>query len=185
MHRKGAGPCEHDVAERVWHRDTMRPGMVPAMADGRKRSAAKQARRDARRGKARRGRVAEQETPEEAPLIDEVREALEGGQPMDLLGLVSMLIMATVPPPALPRPPDVENPPSLDELVSAFIDVPVPETTALLAVLGQLLLGDDPLSERCRREVDARGEELPAVACRACANQRPPGDADVARSRGR
>ncbi|WP_193561241.1 hypothetical protein [Mycolicibacterium hodleri] len=131
------------------------------MADGRKRSAAKQTRREARRRKARRGRVAEPVLLEEAPLVDEVREALNGGQPMDLLGLVSMLIMATVPPPALLRPPETEDPPSLDELVSAFIDVRVPETTALLAVLSQFVIDDDELRDRCRHEVDARGEGLP------------------------
>ena len=58
-----------------------RPGYVPAMADGRRRSAAKQARRDARRRKARSREPVELETPEETPLIDEVRQALDGGRP--------------------------------------------------------------------------------------------------------
>ncbi|MET0475169.1 MAG: hypothetical protein ABW001_11070 [Mycobacterium sp.] len=131
------------------------------MTDGRKRSAAKQARRDARRRKARDGRAAEMDTLDEAPLIDEVRMALDGGQPMDLLGLVSMLILATAPRPALWQPPDAEDRPSLGELVSAFIELRVPETTALLTVLGQLIPNDDALRNRCRDEVDARNDGLP------------------------
>jgi hypothetical protein len=131
------------------------------MADGRKRSAAKRARRDARRSKARRASAAERETPDETPLIDEVREALDGGQPMDLLGLVSMLILATSPHPVMLRQPDAEDPPSLDELVAAFIDVQVPETTALLAALSELVVDDDVLRARCRHEVDARNDSLP------------------------
>jgi hypothetical protein len=132
------------------------------MADGRKRSEAKQARRDARRRKAQRQGTTASETPEEAPLIDEVRAALDGGQPMDLLGLVGMVVAATAPQqPVLVSPSDDEAPPRLDELVAAFIDVRVPETTALLAVLGELVVGDDVLRESCRREVGARDDPLP------------------------
>jgi hypothetical protein len=136
------------------------------MADGHKRSE-KQARRDARRRKERRVETsghatAEGATPEEAPLIDEVREALDGGQPLDLLGLVSTLILATSPQPAVLRPPGAEDPPSLDELIAAFVDVQVPETTALLAVLGELLVDDDVRSGRCRRAVDERRDSLPS-----------------------
>ncbi|MDT5176008.1 MAG: hypothetical protein QOJ95_206 [Mycobacterium sp.] len=136
--------------------------MVRAMADGRKRSAAKQARRDARRRKAQRRETAETEAREEAPLIDEVREALDGGQPLDLLGLVSMVIEATAPQAVLFQRPEDEEALSLGDLVAAFIDVRLPETTALLAVLGELVVGDDVLRDRCRREVESRGDDLPA-----------------------
>ncbi|MBJ7339240.1 hypothetical protein [Mycolicibacterium sp.] len=131
------------------------------MVDRHKRSAAKQARRDARRSKARRGRAAGQDAPEEVPLVDEVREALAGGDPMDLLGLVSMVIVATAPQPELPRAPETEEILGLDELVDAFIDVRVAETTALLAVLGELVMDDDVLRDRCRREVETRTDDLP------------------------
>jgi hypothetical protein len=94
-------------------------------------------------------------------LIDEVRQALDGGQPMDLLGLVSMLILTTSPQPVMLRRPDEEDPPDLGELVAAFIDVQVPETTALLAALSELVTDDDVLRDRCRREVDARNDTLP------------------------
>ena len=33
--------------------------------------------------------------PSHSPLIDEVRQALDGGRPMDLLDLVSLLMLAT------------------------------------------------------------------------------------------
>lgn len=135
--------------------------MVPTMADGRKRSAAKQARRDARRRKAQRRGLGETETPEEAPLIDEVREALDGGQPLDLLGLVSMVIAATTPQPVLVRQPGEEATATLDDLVAAFIDVRVPETTALLAILGEFVVAEDALRDRCRREVESRNDDLP------------------------
>jgi hypothetical protein len=129
------------------------------MADGRRRSTAKQARRDARRRKARCREPVELETPEETPLIDEVRQALHGGRPTDLLDLVSLLMLATAPQQPVLRPqPDG---PGLDELVTAFIGVQVPETTALLTVLGELIIDDDVLRARCRYEVDARKDSLP------------------------
>ncbi len=131
------------------------------MADGRRRSAAKQARRDARRRKARQRPTAEQEALDDTPLVDEVREALDGGQPMDLLGLVSMLILVTSQPPAPSGEPEEEEFHTLEELVTAFIDTPVPETTALLAILGELIQDDEALRDRCRREVSARGDSLP------------------------
>lgn len=132
------------------------------MADGRKRSSAKQARRDARRRKARRERQVAVETADDIPLIDEVREALDGGQPVDLLGLVSMLIEATSTELTYVRSQrGDDDQASLDELVAAFIDVRVPETTALLAALGELVLHDDVLRDRCRREVQRRDDDLP------------------------
>ncbi|HEY6573912.1 MAG TPA: hypothetical protein VI029_03070 [Mycobacterium sp.] len=129
------------------------------MADGRRRSTAKQARRDARRRKARRREPVELETPEETPLIDEVRQALDGGRPLDLLDLLSLMMLATAPQQPTLRPqPDA---PGLDELVTAFIGVQVPETTALLTVLGELIVDDDVLRARCRHEVDVRKDSLP------------------------
>ena len=136
--------------------------MFRAMPDGRKRRAAKQARRDARRSEARQGRPAETESPEDTPLIDEVRAALDDGQPIDVLGLVSMLILATSSRPVF-RPQAEDEPPPLDDLITAFIGVPGRETTALLAVLGELLVDDDDDArrDRCRTEVRQRDDELP------------------------
>jgi hypothetical protein len=129
------------------------------MADGRRRSTAKQARRDARRRKAGRREPVETETPEETPLIDEVRQALDGGRPMDLLDLVSLLMLATSAQQPVLRPQP--EGPGLDELATAFIGVQVPETTALLTVLGELIIDDDVLRARCRHEVDVRKDSLP------------------------
>jgi hypothetical protein len=130
------------------------------MAEGRKRNTAKRARREARRGK-RRTSTANQGTDRETPLLDEVRHALDGGQPLDLLGLVSMLIVATSPRPAGPVQPDAERLAGLDELVAAFLEVSVPETTALLTGLGELIGDDDTLRDRCRGGVEARNDRLP------------------------
>ena len=148
------------------------------MNEARKRRKAKQARRDAqRRTRARQPQdnpqterplagvpISEEapsdETPsDETPLLDEVRRALHS-HPLELLGIVSMLIEATKPDPFayLPGRPQRETV-DLARLVDSFVDVHTDETTALLAVLGELL--DDPdMQERCRHEVAARPNAL-------------------------
>ncbi len=126
------------------------------MTDARKRRKAKQARRDARRD-ARRGEAAA-----EADLVAEMREALDSGEPMELLGLAGMVIEATAWRNPLRRGhSDDEETLSLDELVDSFIEVPIRETTALLAALGELLVGDDVLRDQCRRAVGERDDVLP------------------------
>ena len=128
------------------------------MNEARKRRKAKQARRDAqRRTRARQPQdnpqterplagvpISEEapsdETPsDETPLLDEVRRALHS-HPLELLGIVSMLIEATKPDPFayLPGRPQRETV-DLSRLVDSFVDVHTDETTALLAVLGELL----------------------------------------------
>ncbi|MDF2822797.1 MAG: hypothetical protein K0R68_205 [Mycobacterium sp.] len=88
--------------------------------------------------------------PEEAPLIDEVREALDG-QPLDLLELAAVVIEATA---------DEDGPANLDELVTAFIGTELPETTALLAVLRELA-PEHAQRLRCRQAVVTRHDPLP------------------------
>ncbi|MBX7435238.1 hypothetical protein JDV09_24515 [Mycobacterium sp. Y57] len=124
------------------------------MNEARRRRKAKQARRDAQRDNKR------PETPEETPLIDEVRRAL-AGHPLDLLGTVGMLIEATKPDPLawLPSRPKRDTV-DLEPLLDGFIGVRIVETTALLAVLAELL-DDTDLQLRCRREVAARRDALP------------------------
>lgn len=131
------------------------------MTDGRRRREAKQARRDARRAKAREEKAPD-ETPEEAPLVEEVRQALATGHPLDLLGMVSLLIEATKPDPlaSLKSREPQQEPVRLDDLVAGFVGVPIPETTALLTVLAELLVDDD-LRLRCRQEVTARHDSPP------------------------
>jgi hypothetical protein len=135
------------------------------MNDGRRRRQAKQARRDARRTRARAEEAPAEtaaETPEETHLVEEVRQALATGHPLDLLGIVSLLIEATKPDPLayLKSRESQPDPVSLDDLIAGFVGVQIPETTALLTVLAELLVDDD-LQLRCRQEVDARHDSLP------------------------
>ncbi|WP_131815060.1 hypothetical protein [Mycolicibacterium holsaticum] len=54
----------------------------------------------------------------------------------------------------------------LDQFVARLIDAPCRETTALLAVLAELLTEDGELPERCRQEVSGRNDMAPAWARR-------------------
>ncbi len=128
------------------------------MSDARRRRKAKQARRDARRTKSRDHE--DSGIPEEVPLADEVREAVTG-HPVDLLGLVSMIIEATRPDPVAFLRPDSDEKLDLRVLVESFIGVRTSETTALLAVLAELLVDDDKLRLNCRRELATRNDDLP------------------------
>jgi hypothetical protein len=131
-------------------------GSVRAMNERRKRRETKRERRDARRRATR-----HRETPEEAPLVGEVRKALDTGHPLDLLGLVSVLVEAATPdrPAFLKSGPRVQV--RLDDLIAGFIGVQIWETTALLAVLSEFLVDDEELQLRCRQEVAMRHHRLP------------------------
>lgn len=138
------------------------------MNEARKRRQAKQARRDARRMKARDEELPEEaqapeETPEQAPLVEVIRRALDTGHPLDLLGMASLMIEATKPDPlaAIMKSREQREPVPLDDLVASFVSVHVPETTALLAILAELLLDDEDLRRRCATEVAARHDSLP------------------------
>ncbi|OBK24763.1 hypothetical protein A5634_02605 [Mycobacterium asiaticum] len=126
------------------------------MSDKRKRRKAKQARRDARRM-----RSARREQPEEFHLVDAVREALASEHPLELLSTVSMIIEATEPGQDLLLQSEESEVIGLDELVDSFIDVRVPETTALLAVLSEMV-DDEVLQLRCQRELSTREDDLPS-----------------------
>jgi hypothetical protein len=141
------------------------------MSDAGRRRRAKQARRNARRAKrAQRAEMfeildedeglledellddLEGEAPEETSLIEEVRQALTAEHPLDLLSLVALLLEATTADSASAN---------LDELLTAFVGVPIPETTALLAVLAELS-DDDAVVARCRAELAVREHTPPA-----------------------
>jgi hypothetical protein len=138
------------------------------MNDGRKRRQAKQARRDTRRLKPREtpGETP-QETPEATPegalLVEEVRRALDTGHPLDLLGMASLMIEASKPDPlaAYVKSGERRETVPLNDLVASFVGVHAPETTALLAVLAELLVDDEDLRRRCATEVAARHDSLP------------------------
>lgn len=116
-------------------------------------------RKKRREEKARRART-RQQSPSEldgaVELLDEVRAALDSGEPIELLGMVSMMILATDP----ANNSEAEST-DLRELVGAFIGTPLPETTALLAALSELL-DDGMLAARCRHALVARHDAVPA-----------------------
>src|SRR5262249_10791237 len=97
---------------------------------------------------------------EEPDLLRDVAAAAAEDDPMALLGLVSSLLAALDRRGRSPSEPDPEVP-SREELVRSFLDVELPETSLLLAVIAELS-GDAVLRRRVHREVIARGHLLPA-----------------------
>lgn len=94
-------------------------------------------------------------------ILDDVRAALASGQPSDFLSLVSALMAALDPRGRNPfEPPEEEALPSLSELISSFVEVDLPETTALLAGLAALD-SDDLHRAKIRRELRSRSHPLP------------------------
>jgi hypothetical protein len=129
---------------------------VRAMSDGRRRRRAKQARRDTRRTKAR-----ERRTREEALFAEVIREALNGAHPLGLLSLASIVIRMTVPDPFPKWGSQKREPIDMDYLIGSLTREPSRETTALLAVLTELMVGEKDRQDRCRREVAAQNYSLP------------------------
>ncbi|WP_396931368.1 hypothetical protein [Mycolicibacterium sp.] len=112
-------------------------------------------RRSRRRKKARRetGRNAGSGQPTfDTLLTDSVRRALSCGHPLGLLSLASELM-------EMGRPARGED--RLDSLLTLLIKGRNRETTALLAVMGELLVDDLAAQSRCRREVAERRDLLP------------------------
>lgn len=92
-------------------------------------------------------------------LITTVRKTL-AKHPMHLLTVVSRFICWSTPQPG-PWGKDMEVKSSLESVVAGLVERRCRETTALLAVLAEMLLGEDLLQERCRREVATRNVHLP------------------------
>jgi hypothetical protein len=91
----------------------------------------------------------------------DVATALAEDQPLLLLSLASSLLSALEPP--RPNPFQLAPEPDLptrDELVRIFLDAPLLETSALLAVIAELS-GDDITRRRTRREIVERAHALP------------------------
>ena len=90
-----------------------------------------------------------------------MRAALAGDHPLDLLGLVSSVLAALEPRRPGPfEPTPAQESITLEELVQSFIDVELPETSALLAVIAELT-GDDVMRARIRRALAGRPQVLP------------------------
>lgn len=98
---------------------------------------------------------------EEPDLVRDVADALADDHPLTMLSLVSSLLAALEPTVRGPfdRPGDPELP-SVEELVQMFLEIEIPETSALLTVIAELA-GDELLRRRIRREVVARAHPLP------------------------
>ena len=91
--------------------------------------------------------------------MDEVAAALAADDPLPLLGVVSALLAAFDDRPTLGPPGEPSLPPR-DDVVQAFFDMPMVETSALLAgIVG--LAGDESLRHRVRREIGSRAHALP------------------------
>ena len=130
------------------------------MSAKRRRRSAKKGRRPAHR--TTRGR---QHTSAEPDLLADVRRALTDRHPLSLLTLVSTLLCVTDTrrnhPFARRDAPDLAAL-TREELVRTFLDVPAPETSALLAVIAEVGGDDDVLRARIRRELAARPTVEPA-----------------------
>jgi hypothetical protein len=126
------------------------------MSNGRRARQAKQVRRDERRTAKRTG-----DRSDDTTLRDAIRRALAGGHPLSLLSVASMAIHVAKPESLLSLNSDRCDPAFLDRVLNGLIGVRNQETTALLAVIAELLVDNPAPQLRCRREVAERGEHLP------------------------
>lgn len=102
-----------------------------------------------------------QSPPQEPDLIGDVAAALADDHPLTLLFMVSSLLAALEPRQANPFDRTLEPAlPTRDELIRTFLDVDLPETSALLAVITELS-GDEIMRRRVRREIAKRVHALP------------------------
>ena len=119
-------------------------------------------RRDEKRRRAARQQRRDRQHPSAEPdLIADIRSAIVDPDPLSLLTYVSMLLYVTDPRRKHPfADPDAPEAMGREELIGTFIDVPIDETTALLAVLSEMVGDDDILRARIRRELAMRPKLL-------------------------
>ena len=122
-------------------------------------------RAEKRRRPARRTTRARQHTSAEPDLLADVRRALADRHPLSLLTFVSTLLCVTDSrrnhPFARPEDSDLAAL-TREDLVATFLDVAASETTALLAVIAEMVGDDDVLRARIRRELAVRPNVEPA-----------------------
>lgn len=126
------------------------------MSDGRRRRRAKQARRDTRRSAAY-----ERNPSDDKSVVGLIRGALAKGHPLGLLTLASYMIWSTDSGPLARTKSPPQEPLSIDNLLASFIGEKRRETTALLAVLAEMIVDDPDRQTRCRKEVAKRKHSLP------------------------
>ncbi len=105
----------------------------------------------------RRTRLERPSRDEEPALVSNVAAALADGHPLALLALVSSFVEAFDAPPHGPPEPDL---PSHDEFVQTLLEIDLPETSAMLAVVAEFL-DEEMLQHRIRREIISRVHALP------------------------
>lgn len=105
----------------------------------------------------RRAKKRDQENPADTTVRDALRRAL-GQHPLGLLSIASLTIDQAKPDSLTSSDDDGDY---LDRILTGLIDTRSRETTALLAVIGELLVDDPEPRRQCRREVAERGEHLP------------------------
>jgi hypothetical protein len=125
------------------------------MSDRRRAREAKQVRRNARRTKKRNG-----ESSTDTTLRDAIRRAL-AGHPLGLLSVASMAIHVAKPEPLISPKSGQCDTSRLDGILTGLIRVRDRPTTALLAVIAELVVDEPAAQLRCRREVAERGDHLP------------------------
>jgi hypothetical protein len=125
------------------------------MSNERRARGSKQVRRDERLAKTRNGAGSADWT-----LRDALRRAL-AGHPLGLLSMASVVMRVAKPEPLLSLKSGQRDTDCLDQVLTGLIGVRSRETTALLAVIAELLVDDPAAQLRCRREVAERGEHLP------------------------
>src|SRR3984893_13951402 len=104
---------------------------------------------------------AQKPRPDEGPdLLADLRGMLASDHPVDLLCGASQLVEVVSERPLDKLAGQDLPPPSKGELVALFLDVDLPESTALLSALAPLL-GDELLGARIRRELALRDHHLP------------------------
>ncbi|MED5812877.1 DUF6398 domain-containing protein [Mycolicibacterium sp. 050232] len=121
-------------------------------------------RRAAKHRQARRNVRSMNHEPAEPGLFAQIRTALVDPDPLHLLSFASTLLTAVDPrgrDHPFARSEEAPDRPSREELAAMFIDVPTPETTALLTVIAELANDDDLLHARIRRELATRPEAGP------------------------
>lgn len=94
------------------------------------------------------------EVSAEPTLTDIVRSALARGHPLHLLSVASLMIHVA-------KPEPLRDDTYLDNILTGLFGVRDRETTALLAVIAELLVDDPAPQLRCRQELAERGEHLP------------------------
>ena len=107
------------------------------------------------------GRARNGESSADTTLRDAIRSAPAGGHPLSLLSLASMVIHVAKPEPLISLKSRRCDTDYLDRVLDGLIGARNRETTALLAVIAELLVDDPAPQLRCLRELAERDEHLP------------------------